>query len=132
MIRTQGVAHFTIPVTDTHRSQEFYNRHLGMPSVGGSHDSGMIFLDCGGDCVILGKVEGPISTANIDVIHHAFIGAHDEYEAAVQQLKESGVEIVFEEDRQGGIVNGPRAYFCDPDGNKLEIIDLTSYSRDHG
>ena len=37
------------------------------------------------------------------------------------------VPIVFEEDRQGGAVNGPRFYFHDPDGNVLEIIDLTSY-----
>ena len=34
------------------------------------------------------------------------------------------------EDRQGGAVNGPRAYFHDPDGNVLEIINLTSYKGD--
>jgi hypothetical protein len=33
-----------------------------------------------------------------------------------------------EEDRQGGVVNGPRAYFHDPDGTVLEFIDLTSYA----
>jgi hypothetical protein len=26
------------------------------------------------------------------------------------------------------VVNGPRAYFHDPDGTVLEFIDLTSYS----
>jgi hypothetical protein len=40
----------------------------------------------------------------------------------------TGVDITFEEDRQGGVVNGPRAYFHDPDGTVLEFIDLTSYS----
>jgi catechol 2,3-dioxygenase-like lactoylglutathione lyase family enzyme len=39
-----------------------------------------------------------------------------------------GVAITFEEDRQGGVVNGPRAYFHDPDGTVLEFIDLTSYA----
>ena len=39
-----------------------------------------------------------------------------------------GVEITFEEDRQGGVLNGPRAYFHDPDGTVLEFIDLTSYA----
>ena len=34
----------------------------------------------------------------------------------------------LEEDRQGGVVNGPRAYFHDPDGTVLEFIDLTSYA----
>jgi hypothetical protein len=38
------------------------------------------------------------------------------------------VEITFEEDRQGGVINGPRAYFRDPDGTVLEFIDLTSYA----
>jgi hypothetical protein len=39
-----------------------------------------------------------------------------------------GVEITFEEDRQGGVLNGPRAYFHDPDGTVVEFIDLTSYA----
>ena len=46
---------------------------------------------------------------------------HEEYEAAVCELRESGVEVVFEEDRRGGVVNGPRAYFNDPDGNNLML-----------
>jgi len=37
-------------------------------------------------------------------------------------------KITFEEDRQGGVLNGPRAYFHDPDGTVLEFIDLTSYA----
>jgi sugar lactone lactonase YvrE len=30
-------------------------------------------------------------------------------------LRAHGVEITFEEDRQGGVLNGPRAYFYDPE-----------------
>jgi hypothetical protein len=37
------------------------------------------------------------------------------------------IEITFEEDRQHGVINGPRAYFHDPVGTGLELIDLTSY-----
>jgi hypothetical protein len=37
------------------------------------------------------------------------------------------VEIIKTEDRQGGSVNGPRLYFRDPDGTRLEFIDMTSY-----
>ena len=47
---------------------------------------------------------------------------------ALDHLRKNGVEITFEEDRQGGVVNGPRAYFHDPDGTVLEFIDLTSYA----
>lgn len=130
MIRTKGVAHFTIPVTDTRRSEKFYNEMLGMKSVQVNHERGMVFLDSGGDCVILARVDKPISTAAERDIHHAFIVESDAYRSSLDFLKNNGVEILYEEDRQGGAVNGPRAYFHDPDGNVLEIIDLTSYKGD--
>jgi hypothetical protein len=47
-------------------------------------------------------------------VHHAFAIAHDEYETALDHLRAYGVEITFEEDRRGGVVNGPRAYFTIP------------------
>ena len=50
------------------------------------------------------------------------------YQAALDHLRANDIEVFFEEDRQGGVVNGPRAYFRDPDGTVLEYIDLTSYS----
>ena len=126
MIRTKGVAHFTIPVTDTRRSMAFYAEILGMRPVQANHERGMVFLDTGGDCVILAKSSARIDPQDHD-LHHAFIVDADDYEDAKAFLAEKGVEVFFEEDRQGGAVNGRRAYFHDPDGNVLEIIDLTSY-----
>ena len=128
MVQTKGLAHFTIPVTDTERSLKFYERHLGMKFLGGGHERGMIFLDAGGDCVILARIDKTASTARLEDVHHAFIVDHEAYSGAVEELRENGVDVFFEEDRQGGVVNGPRAYFHDPDGNVLEIIDPTSYS----
>ena len=128
LIKTKGLAHFTIPVTDTVRSQKFYEDVLGMKSVQVNHERGMVFMDSGGDCVILTKTENPISTAEERDIHHAWVVEHEEYEDAVKALKENkSIDFLFDEDRQGGAVNGPRAYFHDPDGNVLEIIALTSY-----
>ena len=127
-MKYQGLAHFTIPVSDITRAQAFYEGTLGMKVVQPERNgNGMVFLDAGGDCVILATVDKPISTARERNIHHAFTVAHEDYEAARQELTSKGVEIVFEEDRQGGAVNGPRFYFHDPDGNVLEIIDLTGY-----
>ena len=128
LIKTKGLAHFTIPVTDTVRSQKFYEDVLGMKSVQVNHERGMVFMDSGGDCVILTKTENSISTAKERDIHHAWVVDHEDYGDAVKALKENNnIEFLFDEDRQGGAVNGPRAYFHDPDGNVLEIIDLTSY-----
>ena len=130
MIKTKGLAHFTIPVSDTVRSEKFYTEVLGMKSIRSNHKRGMVFLDTGGDCVILVRVDDPISTAKVRDVHHAFMVDHDEYVSAVKQLKDGLAEFLYEEDMQGGAVNGPRAYFHDPDGNVLEIIDLTSYLGD--
>lgn len=129
MIKTKGLAHFTIPVTDTVRSMAFYTDILGMKPIQVNHDRGMVFLDTGGDCVILARSAAKIDPEDHDV-HHAFIVDADHYEDAKTDLTKNGVDVFFEEDRQGGAVNGPRAYFHDPDGNVLEIISLTSYKGD--
>ena len=125
-----GLAHFTIPVTDIKKAQAFYEGTLGMRVIQGDRGNGMVFLDAGGDCVILGQVDEPISPVRESSIHHAFKVAPEDFEAARAELVSKGVEIIFEEDRQGGTVNGPRFYFHDPDGNVLEIINLTSYKGD--
>ena len=131
LVKTKGLAHFTIPVTDTVRSQKFYEDVLGMKPIQVNHERGMVFMDSGGDCVILTKTQNPISTAKEKDIHHAWVVDHEDYENAVKALKEdNNIEFLFDEDRQGGAVNGPRAYFHDPDGNVLEIVDLTSYKGD--
>ena len=127
MIKTKGIAHFTIPVSDTVKSEAFYTEILGLEVVQSNHERGMVFLDSGGDCLILARVEAPISTVRQHDVHHAFIVDHDDYKDALKTLQGSGVEILYTEDRQNGAVNGPRAYFHDPDSNVLEIIDLTSY-----
>tara|TARA_A100001037_G_scaffold226869_1_gene204819 strand:+ start:1100 stop:1501 length:402 start_codon:yes stop_codon:yes gene_type:complete len=131
LVQTKGLAHFTIPVTNTERSQKFYEDVLGMKPIQVNHKRGMVFMDSAGDCVILAKTKHAINQAGEQDIHHAWIVGHEEYELAVKQLQErDDIKFYFEEDRQGGAVNGPRAYFEDPDGNVLEIIDLTSYKGD--
>jgi catechol 2,3-dioxygenase-like lactoylglutathione lyase family enzyme len=61
-------------------------------------------------------------------VHQPFVIAHEGYAAALDHLRAHGVEITFEENRQGGVLNGPRAYFHDPDGTVLEFNDLTSHA----
>ena len=132
MVAIKSVAHFSIPVSDVENSTRFYTEIVGcrhLETVGGGR---MAFLDAGGTCVILVKREPPINPVqdNHGGVHHAFAVAHDDYPAALAHLRAHGVEITFEEDRQGGVLNGPRAYFHDPDGTVLEFIALTSYAGD--
>ena len=131
MIAIKSVAHFGVPVSDTARSTRFYAdivgcRHLAtvprtatpglprrrrhLPDPGKARPADQPGADGHGG------------------VHHSFAVAHEDYPAALDHLRDSGVAITYEEDRQGGVVNGPRAYFRDPDGTVLEFIDLTSYA----
>ena len=130
MVAIKGVAHFSIPVSDIPKSTQFYTDVVGCRHLSTTPNGQMVFLDAAGTCLILVKRDAPINPVRDDHggVHHAFAVAHDEYTAALDHLRDHGVEITFEEDRQGGVLNGPRAYFHDPDGTVLEFIDLTSYS----
>jgi catechol 2,3-dioxygenase-like lactoylglutathione lyase family enzyme len=56
-------------------------------------------------------------------VHHAFKVAAEDFEPAMEFLKQNGVKIFHVEDRRDGVFWGRQAYFLDPDGNKLEIHD---------
>jgi catechol 2,3-dioxygenase-like lactoylglutathione lyase family enzyme len=130
MVAIKAVAHFSIPVSDVAASTRFYSEIVGCRHLETVAAGRMAFLDAAGVCLILVKHEPPINASAEDHggVHHAFAVAHDEYAAALDHLRANGVAISFEEDRQGGVLNGPRAYFRDPDGTVLEFIDLTSYT----
>jgi catechol 2,3-dioxygenase-like lactoylglutathione lyase family enzyme len=121
MIKTQGVVHFSLPVTDVERSAKFYSELLGMKIV--QKTPRMVFLKCGDDFLILAKGSAPLkydSDKNTPV-HHAFRVAAEDFEPGVEFLRKNGVEVFNVENRQEGVFWGPQAYFLDPDGNKLEI-----------
>jgi catechol 2,3-dioxygenase-like lactoylglutathione lyase family enzyme len=125
MIKTQGVVHFSLPVTDMERSAKFYSELLGMRIV--RKTPRMVFLKCGEDFLILAKGNAPLkfdSDKNTPV-HHAFRVAAEDFEPAVEFLRMNGVEVFDVENRQDGVFLGPQAYFLDPDGNKLEIDHVT-------
>ena len=126
----QGMAHFSIPVSDVTASRDFYENIVGCKHLFSTPPGNMSFLDAGGMCIILCKQETPINRILDDHngVHHSFILKSEDFQSALEHLRINNIEIFFEEDRQGGVVNGPRCYFRDPDGTVLEYIDLTSYS----
>src|SRR3981189_2928084 len=130
MVAIKAVAHFSIAVSDIARSTRFYTEIVGCRHLATVARGTMAFLDAAGTCLILVKRDPPINPRPEDHggVHHSFAVAPEEYRAALDHLRANGVTIAFEEDRRGGVVNGPRAYFHDPDGTVLEFIDLTSYA----
>jgi len=131
MAEITGVAHFSIPVSDVDRSTKFYTEIVGCKFLNQSPDKGITFLDAGGVCLLLIKRPAPIAKGPLEMsngVHHAFMIDAAEYQTAVDALRAKGVEIFFEEDRRGGTIDGPRAYFRDPDGTALEFINRTAYA----
>jgi catechol 2,3-dioxygenase-like lactoylglutathione lyase family enzyme len=120
MIKTQGVVHFSLPVTDLERSARFYEL-LGMRIV--QKTPRMVFLKCGDDYLILGKVATVPESDPETPVHHAFRVAAEDFEPALEFLGQKGVKVLHVEDRRDGVFLGRQAYFFDPDGNKLEIHD---------
>ena len=53
MLKTHGVLHFSLPVTDLDRSRKFYEGLLGMKVV--EQSARMVFLQTGDDYLILAK-----------------------------------------------------------------------------
>ena len=126
-MQCQGVAHFSIPVSDLEKSTQFYQDVVGLELLvtdGKRHS----FMDAGGTCILLCAENGPINRDDQkDLVHHAFMITDEELARAKEHLEAHGAEMLYEEDREGGTVNGPRVYFRDPDGTRLEFIKLTSY-----
>jgi len=125
-IRTIGVAHFSIPVSNLQRSIEFYTENVGLRLVRLLEKSGMAFMDANGTAVILVVTDRPISTAFVKEMHHAFMVSHDDYAAIVKDLETRGIKLEHE-DMRTGCINGPRVYMWDPDGQQIELLDRTSY-----
>ena len=130
----KGVAHFSIPVSDVARSRDFYVDIVGCKHLFTPPKGHMSFVDAGGTCLILVKQDGPINPTLQDSegVHHSFAIEPAKFKSAIMRLRLNGIQVIGEEDRQGGVVNGPRAYFRDPDGTVLEFIDLTSYVTEKG
>jgi glyoxylase I family protein len=133
MIPVKGIAHFCIPVSDLERSTKFYTEVLGCRYLSSAPAAvGFVFLDAGGVAIILVRRKVPVPNPEPDHngVHHAFMFDSTNYPLVLKHLAANNVEIFFEEDRQDGVILGPRVYFRDPDGTVLEIINRTSYMAD--
>jgi len=134
MIETQGIVHFTMPVTDVAVSERFYCDILGLKVVQRVPSLGMVFLRAGTDYVVLCRSKTPIdpNPGKDIMVHHAFRIAADGYDKAVAELRANGIEILFEEERQIGVFQGRQAYFHDPDRNVIELNALERIGEGHG
>lgn len=125
MISTQGVAHFTLAVSDLTRSIAFYSEILGLELIRAGKD--LAFFRSGKDHVVLARVDVPPDGPAPRNVHHAFIVESRDFESSLEYLASKEIEIVYQDERsEGAVFAGRSAYFRDPDGNVLELIDLAA------
>jgi catechol 2,3-dioxygenase-like lactoylglutathione lyase family enzyme len=129
MIKTKGILHTTIPVSDLARSRAFYTDVLGLEFVGHApkENPHFVFLKSGSDYLLLGLEAKRERFSNI--IHHAFLVDGDAFDGIVAELKAKGVDVFREERRDRGVFTGRSAYFHDPDDNAMEVIHLTNKAK---
>lgn len=124
MIRVQGIDHAAISVRDLEKSRAFYETVLGLKVSPREFQKPGIeyFLDCGTS--LIGLIQGDESQG-VHMLQDGGLGGNHvsfrvdtrEFDAAVESLKAHNVKITFVKKRE----RSWSVYFCDPDGNKLEI-----------
>src|SRR5258707_1080463 len=107
MLKTHGVLHFSLPVTDLDRSRKFYEGILGMKVV--EQSARMVFLQTGDDYIILAKGSEPLKydSPQSTPVHHAFKINPEDFEPSIDDLRKSGVEVFNIEDRNQGVISEP-------------------------
>src|SRR5206468_11266438 len=89
----QSVVHFSIPVSDVERSMRFYTEIVGCRHLATVAQGTMAFLDAAGTCLILVKRDPPINPRPEEHggVHHSFGIAHEEYAAARDHPRNTGI-----------------------------------------
>lgn len=107
-----GINHITLAVSDLGRSLVFYRDVLGCEQV---HVwEGGAYLEAGNTWLCLSPDAGVQPSK--DYSHIAFDVEAEKFEALSKKVVASGMDI-WKENRS----EGESLYFCDPDGQRLEI-----------
>lgn len=114
-LRTTGIDHVVLYVSDIQRSKKFYLDVLGMSVADESPRH--LFLSCGGQGLALFEPrDGAALETGRELNHLAFRIDAGTYEEIKARLEAHGLEVTGrrEEDRC--------IYFRDPDGHRLQLV----------
>jgi len=127
MIKTRGIYHMGIPVNDMDRAVKFYTEVLGMTVAKLNRDDmgerlERADLRCGDGMVVLFKRPKPVERDALEedgATHQAFVVDQQDFQLAVQKMRERGVRI-----HSTPTVHRPSGkgfYFFDTEGNLLQL-----------
>ncbi len=123
-LQVNTINHISIEVSELKRSEELYHHLLGFEPMGRDlwPDSGpnASFRTAQGQSLILSENPrlGPLPETGT---HQAYTTARSNRDAIAKELKQRGIEIhTYQEDRPQEA--GDNFYFCDPDGNRIQLV----------
>ena len=117
-MRTQGLNHIQIAVSDMDLSLAFYTGLLGMREL--FRDGPLVFLQSaeGRDIVTLRQVEGTVDSDAGGLQHFGFAVKPEDHAAAVDEARKFGAEVLDVGQHGDGALY---AYIKDPDDYVIEI-----------
>ena len=120
MIRSRGLNHINLNVSDIHRSLQFYQDAFGL-EVKFWEGKRMVFLGSPGarDLITLCEVDAGEAIGSGGLSHFGF-GLTDttDLDQSVKQVEQAGGRLLSRGQHAPGV---PFAYFADPDGYVIEI-----------
>lgn len=118
-MRTQGLNHIQISVSDMPRSSAFYTDLLGMREL--FREGPLVFLRSadGTDIFTLRQSHRPVDGASGGLQHFGFAIKREDHAAAVEEVRKFGAEVL-DVGQHGD--NALYAYIKDPDGYVIELI----------
>ena len=117
-MKTMGLNHIQIKVSDLNESLKFYTGLLGMKEI--SRQGRLVFLQSarGNDVVTLQQIDEPVDVSVGGLEHFGFSVPREEHAAAVEEAQKFGCEVL-DVGQYGD--NFLYAYIKDPDGYIIEI-----------
>ncbi|MEK9684565.1 MAG: VOC family protein [Rhodospirillaceae bacterium] len=128
--KPSGTLHFTISVGNVEEAVEFYTRVIGATFWRRATYSA--FMSVGDDFFVLSDIgyhRRPNNPGHC-LIHNAFLVQGENFDNAVNFVESQGIEFVRYETERHNSFSGRHAYFQDPWGNGIELIDLQDIGKE--
>lgn len=122
MLGAERLHHAAVIVTDLERAKDFYGRVLGLEEIKRPNFSfGGAWYAVGDDqihLIVHSEALAVRGSTSIDTRDAHIALRVENYDQALEHLKKQGVEVVANAD---SITGWGQIFFCDPDGNVIEL-----------